>query len=190
MNYARHSFLRSTIKPIIPLYKINDKMPRSSRSSGGGRSAPSGSRGTHTMASQRPNHHQQTQPAAYNQHQNVPANHQQQQGRSPGLFGQMASTAAGVAVGSTMGHGLSNMLFGGGGGGSSAESIDAQQQQQQQPAQWDQQGQQSSFNGSGVSCEVQSKDFLRCLEATNNNMDSCAFYLDQLKACQAAARPY
>ena len=158
-------------------------MPRSSRS-GGGRSAPSGSRGTHTMASQRPA--QQTQPAAYNQHQNVPAAQQQQQARGPGLFGQMASTAAGVAVGSTMGHGLSNMLFG---GGSSSQPVDSQQQQQQ-PAQWDQNSQQSSFNGSGVNCEVQSKDFLRCLEATNNNMDSCAFYLDQLKACQAAARPY
>lgn len=29
------------------------------------------------------------------------------------MFVQMASTAAGVAVGSTVGHGLSSMLFGG-----------------------------------------------------------------------------
>lgn len=35
-----------------------------------------------------------------------------------------------------------------------------------------------------------SLDFLRCLDATNNNMDSCAYYLDALKQCQKAARPY
>lgn len=34
-----------------------------------------------------------------------------QQSSQPGLFGQMASTAAGVAVGSTVGHVLGNIIL-------------------------------------------------------------------------------
>ena len=55
----------------------------------------------------RPQPHQQTQ----QQHSMAPAQqapsgmaHPSNQPRQPGLFGQMASTAAGVAVGSTIGH--------------------------------------------------------------------------------------
>ncbi|PWY98789.1 hypothetical protein BCV70DRAFT_178527 [Testicularia cyperi] len=150
-------------------------MPRSSRSSGG-RSAPSGSRGAHTMAAP-PQHHQQ--PAAAHPQQPMMA---QQQQRSPGLFGQMASTAAGVAVGSTVGHGLSNMLFGG------SSSAPAEQAAPQQPQAYDNQAY-SQQNNVAASCEQQSRDFIKCLESTND-MNSCSYYLEQLKACQAAARPY
>lgn len=59
------------------------------------------------------------------------------------MLAQMAATAGSVAVGSTIGHGLSSMLF----GGSSAPAPVAEQQapvaQQAQAA--------------GVSCEVQAK---------------------------------
>lgn len=41
----------------------------------------------------------------------------------------------------------------------------------------------------GINCDAQSKDFLQCLEKTND-MNACSYYLEQLKACQAAARPY
>lgn len=84
-----------------------------------------------------------------------------------------------------MGHGLSSMLFG---GGSRAEPEAAQAQQQQAPAAMTEFAQDQSRAGLG--CEAQSKDFLRCLEATGNNMESCSFYLEQLKQCQAAARPF
>jgi hypothetical protein len=33
-------------------------------------------------------------------------------------------------------------------------------------------------------------DFTKCLEATNGDMTSCSYYLEALKACQAAARPF
>ena len=33
-------------------------------------------------------------------------------------------------------------------------------------------------------------DFTKCLEATNGDMQSCGYYLEALKACQAAARQY
>jgi hypothetical protein len=35
------------------------------------------------------------------------------QPRQPGMLAQMAATAGSVAVGSTIGHGISSMLFGG-----------------------------------------------------------------------------
>jgi hypothetical protein len=62
------------------------------------------------------------------------------------MLAQMAATAGSVAVGSTIGHGLSSMLFGGGGGQA------APVEQQQPVLQQQQQGYQQ-----GVSCEVQAK---------------------------------
>jgi coiled-coil-helix-coiled-coil-helix domain-containing protein 2 len=77
-----------------------------------------------------------------------PAQAQQSQSQQPGMIAQMAATAGSVAVGSTIGHGLSSMLFGGGG----QSAPPAEQQQQQQPPAQQQQGYQQ-----GVSCEVQAK---------------------------------
>ncbi len=81
-------------------------------------------------------------------------------GKPPGLLAQMASTAGGVAIGSTIGHGLSNMLF-----GSSASEAPAQQQAA--PAQQ-------------VNCEFQAREFTKCLD--HADMQSCSYYLEQLKA--------
>ncbi|GAA5977584.1 hypothetical protein JCM11641_006870 [Rhodosporidiobolus odoratus] len=99
--------------------------------------------------------------------------------QGPGLFGQMASTAAGVAVGSTVGHGLSSMLFGGGGSSAPAEAP-AQPVEQQS-------FQQARMGGA---CDVQAKDFVSCLNGTGNDSTACQYYLDMLKQCQAAAAPY
>ncbi|KAN0060601.1 hypothetical protein ACQY0O_007254 [Thecaphora frezii] len=162
-------------------------MPRTtSRSSGGSRAAPSGSRGAHTMATNRPAAYSAPPPPAPAAHAPAAAPPQQHaapvaQSSGPGLFSQMASTAAGVAVGSTVGHGLSNMLFGG------RSEPAAEASQAPQPA-FDQ-SQALSQQNAGVNCEVQSRDFIKCLESTND-MNSCSYYLEQLKACQAAARPY
>lgn len=62
------------------------------------------------------------------------------------MLAQMAATAGSVAVGSTIGHGLSSMLFGGGGHAAPAAEAPPVQQQNQ--------------NASGVSCEVQAKGAL------------------------------
>lgn len=62
------------------------------------------------------------------------------------MLAQMAATAGSVAVGSTIGHGISHMLFGGGGSSQPVEQNAPVQQQQQQ-----------SFQQSGISCEVQAK---------------------------------
>ncbi|KAJ6627877.1 hypothetical protein B0H10DRAFT_1992441 [Mycena sp. CBHHK59/15] len=83
--------------------------------------------------------------------------------KPPGMFAQMAATAGSVAVGSTIGHGISNMLFGSGGGAAEAQVPTAQQQQQ-----------------TNMSCEIPAKDFTLCLEKAD--MQSCTYYLEQLKA--------
>lgn len=134
--------------------------------------APRQTRSAHTAAA--PQQHT-APPPSY-------AQPQAQQQRSPGLFGQMASTAAGVAVGSTIGHTLGagiTGLFGG-------SSAPAEPVQQQPVAQ-----QQSSYNNNqSVQCDVDARNFTRCLEDNGGNMTACDFYLQQLKNCQEASRQY
>ena len=67
------------------------------------------------------------------------ASHSQPQ--QPGMLAPMAATAGSVAVGSTIGHGLSSMLFGGGSASESPAPAQAAPAQQQQ----------------GISCEAQAK---------------------------------
>lgn len=103
---------------------------------------------------------------------------------------QMAATAGSVAVGSTIGHGLSNMLFGSSHPPAAPEAPAAPVQQQQ---------------ASGLNCEIQAKgkqyvmarvhgadecsiyaDFTKCLESAD--LPSCTWYLEQLKAVSNPGR--
>ena len=104
------------------------------------------------------------------------------------MLAQMAATAGSVAVGSTIGHGLSHMLFGGSSSAPAASEAPAAPVQQQ------------SYQPQGISCETQAKgefsrhpygvrpsadaclrlDFTKCLESADFN--SCSWYLEQLKA--------
>jgi len=144
-------------------------MPRQSRgrSSAAPRSAPAQTRSASTAtapAGYAPTHAPAPPSAAHAASQAQP--------KQPGMIAQMAATAGSVAIGSTIGHGISSMLFGGGGASEApapAQSAPAQQQQ-------------------SISCEVQAKDFTKCLEKAD--LPSCTWYLEQLKACQAAAAPY
>jgi hypothetical protein len=100
----------------------------------------------------------------------------QTQQRQPGLFAQMASTAAGVAVGSAVGHTIANgvsSVFGG-----SSAPVEAAPQQVAQTQQ------------SAQQCDVDARNFTRCLDENNGNMQICDWYLQQLKACQQAAGSY
>lgn len=92
----------------------------------------------------------------------------------------------------------------GGGGGSSAPAQD----QYQQPAQdayaqpmdnglYNAQGgygstaaQQQQQQQQAGPCAENVKSFTRCMDENQGNMTICGWYLDQLKACQAAAKPY
>ncbi|KAJ2495219.1 hypothetical protein GGI11_008501, partial [Coemansia sp. RSA 2049] len=102
---------------------------------------------------------------------------------SPGLLSQMATTAAGVAVGSAAGRLMADSVSGFFGGSSeSAAQAPPQQQQQVQQSAYDQS---SGFQQSATSCDMDAKNFTRCLESTNNDMSACQYYLDALKSCQA-----
>ena len=106
--------------------------------------------------------------------------------QQPGLFAQMATTAAGVAVGSAVGHTLGAGISSWFGGSSSAPAEPAQQAvAPAAPAQ-------STYNSSetGRACEVDARNFTRCLDENNGNMQICDWYLQQLKACQQASSQY
>ncbi|CZR58432.1 related to small unique nuclear receptor co-repressor [Phialocephala subalpina] len=158
-------------------------MPRQSRSGGGSR-APS-----RPVAPARPAP-QQTRPAttaAYPPAQtpHPPAQQaappQQQGSAGPGLFGQMASTAAGVAVGSSIGHAIGG--FFGGGSAPAAEAAPADNSVQSQ-------GNQNQGNWGARGCDVDAKNFTKCMDDNQGNMQICGWYLEQLKACQQAASQY
>ncbi|KAG5292422.1 CHCH domain-containing protein [Histoplasma ohiense] len=113
-----------------------------------------------------------------------------QQSSGPGLFGQMASTAAGVAVGSSIGHAIGGFF----GGGSSAPA-EAQQAPPPATAQSMDSGlYQSNSSSSGwaetPACETDVRAFRKCMDDNQGNMSICGWYLDQLKACQQAAKQY
>lgn len=140
-------------------------MPRSR-----GRSGPAPAQRTQTRSN-----HTAAAPAATQQHY-PPAAPAVSQG--PGLFGQMASTAAGVAVGSAVGHTLANgvsSLF----GGSSSAPVEAAPVQQQQ----------SSFQQeSNVRCDLDARNLTQCMDANNGDMRVCQWYMDQLKSCLSASQ--
>lgn len=74
------------------------------------------------------------------------------------------------------------MLFGGG-----HRAAEPAPQYDAPPAQMQDQSFAQNPQAVGMNCDVQSKEFLQCLEKTND-MNACSYYLEQLKACQAAAR--
>lgn len=113
----------------------------------------------------------------------------------------MASTAAGVAVGSSIGHAIGG-FFGGGSSTSAAadqdqalpassSTMDAYAQPADTAVAYGGQTQQGSYGGAVAEpCAADVKSFTRCMDENQGNLGICGWYLDQLKACQQAARPY
>ena len=73
------------------------------------------------------------------------------------------------------------------GGGSSSEA--APQQDQSAAAQQAQQNQQQQQTW-GNNCAGATQNFTKCMDEHQGNMQICNWYLEQLKACQAAASQY
>jgi hypothetical protein len=78
---------------------------------------------------------------------------------------------SGVAIGSSIFHGVGSLF----GGGSSAAT---EQQQNPVAAQGDQAQAQNSWGARG--CEVDARQFTKCLDEHQGNMQICGWYLDQL----------
>merc|ERR1712137_1146711 len=101
------------------------------------------------------------------------ARNQVGESRGPGLFGQMASTAAGVAVGSTIGHTLGAGLTGlfSGSGSSNDQQVQQDYNNQQAP--------QNTYGEPMQPYQSQSSNM-------GSTVTPCDYYFNMLKACQAA----
>lgn len=86
------------------------------------------------------------------------------------------SASSGVAVGHTVANGIMGMF--GGGSSEAAEASPQAAAPQQQSYQQD------------PNCAMATKSFTNCMDEHQGNMSICGWYMDQLKACQAAASKY
>lgn len=77
---------------------------------------------------------------------------------------------SGVAVGSSIGHAIGGFF-----GGGSAAPAEAEQSQVAQT-----QGSAEQSNWGARSCEVDAKQFTKCLDENQGNMQTCSWYLEQL----------
>jgi len=100
------------------------------------------------------------------------------QPRQPGMFAQMATTAAGVAVGSAVGHTLGAAMMGGG----SRDQSEPVQQQQAPPPQ-PIYGQQQQQLGEGSPCQMQMKQFLECAQS-QHDITLCQGFNEALRECK------
>ncbi|KAJ5119670.1 hypothetical protein N7448_010339 [Penicillium atrosanguineum] len=163
-------------------------MPRQQR-----RAAPTPARSAPTRPTAAP-----ARPAAAPQHQQqaphstaaAPPQQMQappQQSAGSGLFGQMASTAAGVAIGSSVGHAIGG-FFSGGGSSAPAEPQQAAAAQPMDNDLWQSSANQSQYEN--PACANDARNFRNCMDENQGQISICGWYLDQLKACQSAAKPY
>ena len=137
---------------------------RSSSPSGGGSRSFSSARSPPPAPSRNvPAHPPPAQPA----HAPAP------QPKQPGMFAQMASTAAGVAVGSTIGHVAGAAIVGGMSGGGGGNQV--QEQQEQQPYQ-----QQQEMRNPQNPCEYEMKQFLDCAQ-NQSDVSLCQGFNEALK---------
>ncbi|OQR74854.1 coiled-coil-helix-coiled-coil-helix domain-containing protein 2 [Tropilaelaps mercedesae] len=95
------------------------------------------------------------------------------QSRQPGLFGNMASTAAGVAVGHTIGHAITGGLSGG-------HYTEQPQQQTQQYQPYEQPPQQHQM---GEACSFELRQFIECAQ-NQHDISLCSGFNEVLKACK------
>ncbi|KAJ5377739.1 Mitochondrial intermembrane space cysteine motif-containing protein MIX17 [Penicillium cataractarum] len=112
-----------------------------------------------------------------------------QQSSGGGFLSQVASTAAGVAAGHVAATGITNAL----GWGSSSHAAPAEQAAPAQNQAMDNglwQGNATQQSWENPACETDIRNFRRCMDENKGDMSICGWYMDQLKACQAAAKPY
>lgn len=95
------------------------------------------------------------------------------QPRQPGLMAQMATTAAGVAIGSAVGHTLGAALTGGGGGHSEAAPAPQEQPVYNQPQNTQPQ----------TPCQFELKQFMDCAQ-NQHDITLCQSFNEVLKDCR------
>ncbi|GKT66548.1 CHCH domain protein [Colletotrichum tofieldiae] len=95
---------------------------------------------------------------------------------------QQGGILNGVAIGSSIGHAIGGMF---GGGGSSAPAEAAPQSNSPVAS-----GESQTTQQWGNNCAGATQQFTKCMDEHGGNMQICNWYLEQLKACQAAASQY
>ena len=91
---------------------------------------------------------------------------------------------SGVAIGSSIGHAVSG-FFGGGAANEPLPAEAAAQNNVQANG-----GSNANNQAWGNNCAGATQQFTRCMDEQGGNMQICGWYLEQLKACQAAASQY
>ncbi|XP_074598929.1 coiled-coil-helix-coiled-coil-helix domain containing 2 [Brevipalpus obovatus] len=94
--------------------------------------------------------------------------------QGPGLLGQMAATAGGVAIGSAVGHTVGHALTGAFSGGNS--DVPAQQEVQAQP-------QQSMQRNQEAPCTYEMRQFFNCTQE-QSDISLCEGFNQVLKDCR------
>ncbi|UJR08181.1 hypothetical protein I4U23_012454 [Adineta vaga] len=101
-------------------------------------------------------------------------------GRQPGLFGQMAAIAGGVAVGSAVGHSVGAAITGGHHyHDQSVATSETTTGPTSQPLYQD-----SAERYSTERCNLYQKEFMKCLDNTNGDSKLCQGFWEALKECQ------
>jgi len=116
--------------------------------------------------------------------------------RQPGMMAQIATTAAGVAVGSTVGHLATAAIMGGGsggGGGNSEQAPAPAAQPAAAPAPYNQYGdpmpqQHGGYGGGAEACGMEMRQFLECSQ-TQNDISLCSGFNEALKECRIRFAP-
>jgi hypothetical protein len=100
---------------------------------------------------------------------------------------QTNSCHSGVAVGSSIGHAVGGWFSGG-------SSAPVEQAAPAAPAQPMDSGLYATNNSQSAwenpACATDAQSFRKCMDDNKGDLTICGWYLDQLKACQAAAKPY
>jgi coiled-coil-helix-coiled-coil-helix domain-containing protein 2 len=103
----------------------------------------------------------------------------------PGLLGQMVSTAAGVAMGSTIGHTVGGIITHGLFGSSSdRDEIAASSSPTNQTMMSSNPSTSSLSTDPSRICSFQSKQLAECLQQSGNDISLCEYYLTMLNQCR------
>merc|ERR1712235_67858 len=99
--------------------------------------------------------------------------------QGPGLMGQMAATAGGVAVGHVVGHAITGAFSGGSGG-----QAEQYQQQPAAPQQYQQQPQYGQPQEPQGACAWEIKSFIQCAQQ-QSDLSLCEGFNEALRQCKA-----
>lgn len=95
---------------------------------------------------------------------------------------------SGVAVGSSIGHAIGGWFSGGSSAPAEQQAAPVAPSQAMDSGLYATNTSQSAWEN--PACATDAQNFRKCMDDNKGDLTICGWYLDQLKACQAAAKPY